>query len=56
MLAVVNGYIKFHNYNYGVPNVIVERDHKPVECIIIKKPSCQATILKSHHCVALVLS
>ena len=43
MLAVVFGYTKFHDYIYGVPNVIVESDHKPLE-VILKKPLCQAPL------------
>ena len=38
MLAVVFGCIIFHDYIYGVPNVTVESDHKPLE-----------SILKSHY-------
>ena len=37
MLAVVFGCTKFHEYIYGVPNVKVESDHKPLETIL-KKP------------------
>ena len=43
MLAVVFGCTKFHDYIYGVPNVIVESDHKPLE-VILKKPLCQAPL------------
>ena len=43
MLAVVFGCTKFHNYIYGVPNIIVESDHKPLE-VILKKPLCQAPL------------
>ena len=43
MLAVVFGCIRFHGYIYGVPNVTVESDHKPLESIL-KKPLCQAPL------------
>ena len=43
MLAVVFGCTKFHNYIYGVPNVTVESNHKPLE-VIFKKPLCQAPL------------
>ena len=43
MLAVVFGCTKFHAYIYGVPNVIVESYHKPLE-VILKKPLCQAPL------------
>ena len=43
MLAVVFGCTKFHDYIYGVPNIIVESDHKPLE-VILKKPLCQAPL------------
>ena len=43
MLAVVFGCIRFHDYIYGVPNVTVESDHKPLESIL-KKPLCQAPL------------
>ena len=43
LLAVVFGYTKFHDYIYGVSNVIVESDHKPLE-VILKKLLCQAPL------------
>ena len=43
MLAVVFGCTRFHDYIYGVNNVTVESDHKPLETIL-KKPSCQAPL------------
>ena len=43
MLAVVFGCTKFHDYIYGVPNVTVESDHKPLEAIL-KKPLCRAPL------------
>ena len=43
MLTVVFGCIRFHDYIYGVPNVTVESDHKPLESIL-KKPLCQAPL------------
>ena len=43
MLAVVFGCTKFHEYIYGVPNVKVESDHKPLETIL-KKPLYQAPV------------
>ena len=43
MLAVVFGCTKFHDYIYGVPNVKVESDHKPLEAIL-KNPLCQAPL------------
>ena len=43
MLAVVFGCIRFHDYIYGVPNVTLESDHKPLESIL-KKPLCQAPL------------
>ena len=36
-LAVVFGCTRFHEYIYGLPNVEVETDHKPLEAIL-KKP------------------
>ena len=33
MLAIVYGYTKFHEYIYGMPNIKVESDHKPLEAI-----------------------
>ena len=41
MLAVVFGCTRFHEYIYGLPNVEVETDHKPLEAIL-KKPLHQA--------------
>ena len=41
MLASVFGCTKFHNYIYGLPNVNIETDHKPLE-FILKKPLHQA--------------
>ena len=43
MLAVVFGCMKFHDYIYGMPNVGVESDHKPLE-VILKKPLHQAPV------------
>ena len=43
MLAVVFGCTRFHDYIYGVNNVTVESDHKPLETIL-KKPLCQAPL------------
>ena len=43
MLAVVFGCTKFHDYIYGMPNVEVESDHKPLEAIL-KKPLHQAPL------------
>ena len=37
------GCTKFHEYIYGVPNVKVESDHKPLETIL-KKPLYQAPV------------
>lgn len=37
MLAIVFGTSKFHEYIYAKPNVNVETDHKPIECLY-KKP------------------
>ena len=36
MLAIVFGCTKFHDYIYGLPNVTVETDHKPLESILTK--------------------
>ena len=36
MLANVFGCTKFHDYIYGLPNVTVETDHKPLESILTK--------------------
>ena len=36
MLAIVFGCVKFHDYIYGLPNVTVETDHKPLETILTK--------------------
>ena len=43
MLAVVFGCPKFHDYIYGIPNITVESDHKPLEAIL-KKPLSQAPL------------
>ena len=43
MLAVVFGCTKFHDYIYGVPNIEVESDHKPLEAIL-RKPLHQAPL------------
>ena len=43
MLAVVYGCTKFHEYIYGMPNIEVESDHKPLEAIL-KKPLYQAPV------------
>ena len=40
MLAVVFGCTKFHDYIYGIPNVEVESDHKPLE-VIPRKSDCR---------------
>ena len=34
MLAIVYGCTKFHEYIYGMPNIEVESDHKPLETIL----------------------
>ena len=36
MLAIVFGCTKFHDYIYGLPDVNVETDHKPLESILKK--------------------
>ena len=36
MLAIVFGCQKFHDYVYGLPNVDIETDHKPLETILRK--------------------
>ena len=41
LLAIVFGCTRFHDYIYGIPNVEVETDHKPLESIL-KKPLHQA--------------
>ena len=43
MLAVVFGCTKFYDYIYGVPNIEVESDHKPLEAIL-RKPLHQAPL------------
>ena len=43
MLAVVFGCTRFHDYIYGVNNVTVESDHKPLETIL-KKLLCHAPL------------
>jgi len=43
MLAVVFGCTKFHDYIYGMSNVDVETDYKPLE-IILRKPLHQAPL------------
>ena len=43
MLAIVFGCTRFHDYIYGLPNVGVETDHKPLESIL-KKPLHQAPL------------
>ena len=39
MLAIVHACTKFHDYIYGLPNVEVETDHKPLETIFKKEIS-----------------
>ena len=34
MFSMVFGCTKFHNYIYGVTNVTVESDHKPLKAIL----------------------
>jgi len=41
MLAIVFGCTRFHEYIFGLTNVDVETDHKPLE-MILKKPLYQA--------------
>ena len=41
MLAIVFGCTKFHDYIYGLPTILVESDHKPLESIL-RKPLHQA--------------
>ena len=41
MLATLFGCIRFHEYIYGVPNIRVETDYKPLEAIL-NKPLHQA--------------
>ena len=41
MLAIVFGCTKFHDFIFGIPNVEIETDHKPLETIL-KKPLHQA--------------
>ena len=36
MLAIVFGCQKFHDYIYGLPNIAIETDHKPLETILRK--------------------
>ena len=36
MLAIVFGCQKFHDYIYGLPQVAIETDHKPLETILRK--------------------
>ena len=43
MLAIVFGCTKFHDYIYGMPDVEVESDHKPLEAIL-RKPLHQAPL------------
>ena len=43
MLVIVFGCTKFHDYIYGISNVTVESDHKPLE-VILKKLLCQAPL------------
>ena len=43
MLAIVFGCTRFHDYVYGLKEVQVETDHKPLEAIL-KKPLCQAPV------------
>ena len=43
MPAIVFGCTKFHDYIYGLPDVDVETDHKPLESIL-KKPLHQAPL------------
>ena len=43
MLAIVFGCTRFHDYIYGMVDVTVETDHKPLESIL-KKPLYQAPI------------
>ena len=41
MLAIVFGCTRFHGYIFGMPEVEIETDHKPLE-MILKKPLHQA--------------
>ena len=43
VLAVVFGGTRFHYHNYGVNNVTVDSNHKPLETIL-KKALCQAPL------------
>ena len=43
LFTVVFGCTKFHDYIYGMPNVEIESDHKPLEAIL-KKPLHQAPL------------
>ena len=41
MLAILFGCVRFHEYIYGIPDIKVETDHKPLEAIL-RKPLHQA--------------
>ena len=41
MLAIIFGCTKFHEYIFGIPNVEIKTDHKPLKTIL-KKPLHQA--------------
>ena len=45
MLAILFGCVRFHEYIYGIPDIEVETDHKPLEAILRKpctrpQPDC----------------
>jgi hypothetical protein len=44
MLAVVLGCTWFHDYIYGLKEIQVETDHKPLELIVKKLPLHEAPI------------
>ena len=44
VLAIVFGCNKFHDYIYGLPNIVVETNHKPLESIL--HASCICTKAK----------
>jgi len=49
MLAILFGCTRFHEYIYGIPNIEVETDHKPLEAIL-KKPLHQQGRRKRSGC------
>ena len=55
MLAILFGCVRFHEYIYGIPNIEVETDHKPLQAIL-RKPLHQAPAILQRMIIAIHLS